>query len=309
MYRAGNQTIDLVLLQHQGAQHHVVFQLVARGDFGHALALTQFDQTRHILLAYGGRIDDFDDYSTYYDLNDYVAIPYEKEQALEDAVNEIEEIDDPTQSSEPVNPTSPQEDVSQPIESPVADLAARAVIKKASITTLESRKKGTVYVAVKKQADVDGYEYVYSKKATFKGKKVIRKKASAFTIPKLTKGSSYYVKVRAYQVVGGKRVYAPYSKKKKVKISYVNQVTKASVKKLKNQTVKVRWKKVSGATSYQVGYALKAKGKKKWLTTKKTTITLPKKKAKQTYWIQIVAKQTIKKKVRQSIPSKPLKCK
>ena len=55
--------------------------------FNHTAKEMKFYRSRNLYeRGYG-----IEDYSTYYDLNDYVAIPYEKEQALEDAVNEIED--------------------------------------------------------------------------------------------------------------------------------------------------------------------------------------------------------------------------
>ncbi len=59
MNRAGYQTVDFVLFQHQGAENHVVFQLLTRDRFGHAFVLTQFDQATHIAFANHFRIDDF----------------------------------------------------------------------------------------------------------------------------------------------------------------------------------------------------------------------------------------------------------
>ena len=60
MNRAGHQAVDFVLFQHQGAENHVVFQLLASDGFGHALALTQFDQASHVAFANHFRVDDFD---------------------------------------------------------------------------------------------------------------------------------------------------------------------------------------------------------------------------------------------------------
>ncbi len=54
---AGYQAVDFVLFQHQGAENHVVFQLLTRDRFGHAFVLTQFDQGP--AAANHFRIDDF----------------------------------------------------------------------------------------------------------------------------------------------------------------------------------------------------------------------------------------------------------
>ncbi len=68
VHRAGYQTVDFVALQHHGTQYHVVFQLFAGNHFGHALVLAQLDQTGHIALAHGNRIDDLDAVGQYHAL-------------------------------------------------------------------------------------------------------------------------------------------------------------------------------------------------------------------------------------------------
>ena len=59
MNRAGHQAIDFVLFQHQGAENHVVFQLLAGNRFGHAFALTQLDQAGNVAFANHFRVNDF----------------------------------------------------------------------------------------------------------------------------------------------------------------------------------------------------------------------------------------------------------
>ncbi len=47
------------MLQHQRAEHHVVFQLFAGNRFGHAFALTQLNRASDIAFHAPLRIDDF----------------------------------------------------------------------------------------------------------------------------------------------------------------------------------------------------------------------------------------------------------
>ncbi len=68
-----------------------------------------------------------------------------------------------------------------------------------------------------------GYEVVYStsKKFTKKTTKTVtikKAKTKKTTIKKLKKGKKYYVKVRAYKTVSGKKIYSAYSAVKSVKV-------------------------------------------------------------------------------------------
>ncbi len=68
-----------------------------------------------------------------------------------------------------------------------------------------------------------GYEVLYSTSKNFTSKttkKVTIKKAKTkkTTVKKLKKGKKYYVKVRAYKIVNGKKIYSAYSSVKSVKV-------------------------------------------------------------------------------------------
>ena len=100
---------------------------------------------------------------------------------------------------------------------------------KASATTLFEtavlkgvKKKGAkVMITWKKTAGASGYEiYVSQKKASGYTKKATIKKGKTqkITLGKWKKGKQYYVKVRAYKTVKGKKVYGAFSKIKSVKI-------------------------------------------------------------------------------------------
>ena len=71
----------------------------------------------------------------------------------------------------------------------------------------------------KKVTGANGYQLVYATNKKFtKNKKTLTLKSTTKTISKLKKGTTYYVKVRAYKVSNGKKVYGKYSSVKKVKI-------------------------------------------------------------------------------------------
>ena len=95
-------------------------------------------------------------------------------------------------------------------------------LKKVSLKKLASPKKGTIKVQWKKLSGVTGYQIqIGTNKKVTKNKKVINiKKAKTVkkTIKKLKSGKTYYVKIRAYQTVDGKKVYGAWSKAKRVKV-------------------------------------------------------------------------------------------
>ena len=73
----------------------------------------------------------------------------------------------------------------------------------------------------KKVSGASGYELQYATKSNFKrgvSKKGISSKKTSATYTKLKKGKTYYVRMRAYVKVNGKKVYGSWSSKKSIKI-------------------------------------------------------------------------------------------
>ena len=94
-------------------------------------------------------------------------------------------------------------------------------VAKASLTSAKNSKSKQILLKYKKVSGAKGYEISYSTDKKFK--KAATKKNTAktsYTISKLKKGKTYYVRIRAYKVDStGKKVYGKYSSVKKVKIS------------------------------------------------------------------------------------------
>ena len=93
--------------------------------------------------------------------------------------------------------------------------------KKTSISKIKAQKKG-FKVTWKKVSNAKGYQVKYStsKKFTKKTSKTVTvKKATTTskTVKDLKKKKTYYVKVRSYKTVNGKKVYSNWSNVKKVK--------------------------------------------------------------------------------------------
>lgn len=105
------------------------------------------------------------------------------------------------------------EPTAAPVDNPLVTPAADTV-KVAKVSGLKAKvKKLKATLTWKKVAGVKGYQVVYStdKKVKKSLKKLNVKKNTAKTA-KLKKGKKYYVKVRAYIVADGKKVYGSYSR-------------------------------------------------------------------------------------------------
>ena len=97
---------------------------------------------------------------------------------------------------------------------------AATKVPSVTIKSAKSVKSGTLKVSWKKAKKAAGYQVVYAKDKKFKkGKKVktVKKKTTSVTFKKLSKGTKYYAKVRAYKLLDGKKVYGKYSKIKSAK--------------------------------------------------------------------------------------------
>lgn len=93
-------------------------------------------------------------------------------------------------------------------------------VKGTTIKSLKPAKKAfTVTVNKRAKANVSGYQVRYSTKSSMKNAKKVKisySKASK-KIKKLKKKTKYYVQVRTYKTVKGKKYYSSWSKTKKVK--------------------------------------------------------------------------------------------
>ena len=95
---------------------------------------------------------------------------------------------------------------------------SRRYMRKTSFKVKAS--KGTIKVTASKMSGITGYQIRYSTKKSMKGYKTVTvKTAKALnkTIKSLKKGT-YYVQVRPYKTVSGKRYVGTYQQKTKVKV-------------------------------------------------------------------------------------------
>lgn len=93
--------------------------------------------------------------------------------------------------------------------------------KKVRVKSVKSTRKNTAKVEWTPISGSRGYEIQYSKKSNFKSAKkvtVVGALKKTATLKKLTSKTKYYVRIRAYRIVGGKKVYTSWSIRKSVKV-------------------------------------------------------------------------------------------
>ena len=134
----------------------------------------------------------------------------------------------PTQPSQPSTtpntptPTQPTAPV-QPTPAPTQPTAPAQAVKKPKSTSIKKAKGSKKAVALewKKVSGVKGYQVqVATNKKFKKNKKTVnikKQKTTKTTIKKLKAKKKYYVRVRTYKIVNGKKVYSSWSKVKSVK--------------------------------------------------------------------------------------------
>lgn len=124
----------------------------------------------------------------------------------------------PTPSPAP-SPT-PTPAPTQPIVTPNTTVKAVAKPKSAKIKKVKAAKKA-VSVEWKKVSGVKGYQVQVATDKKFKKNKktatVKKQKTTKVTIKKLKAKKKYYVRIRTYKTVNGKKVYSSWSKVKTVK--------------------------------------------------------------------------------------------
>ncbi|WP_028510369.1 hypothetical protein [Ruminococcus sp. NK3A76] len=96
----------------------------------------------------------------------------------------------------------------------------KIVPRKTAISKVTSPKTKQLKVIYSKVDGVTGYMIAYSTSSKFTKDttKTACAKKTAKTITKLKKGKTYYVKVRTYKTVDGKKYYSGYSDVKKIKV-------------------------------------------------------------------------------------------
>lgn len=90
-----------------------------------------------------------------------------------------------------------------------------AKVKSVKLTNKTGRKAAVKFA---KATGAKGYQVTYAANSSFKSAKSKDVKKNSLTLSGLKKNKTYYVKVRAYTNINGKKVYGAYSTKVKVQI-------------------------------------------------------------------------------------------
>lgn len=151
----------------------------------------------------------------------------------------------------------------------------------------------SVTISWTKNDVVSGYEIYNSKNR--RAARVNKPTTTKGTVSKLSAGTSQTFRVRAYVNKDGQYYYGPFTSVKAV--TAPNSTKISSLKSTKKKQVTVKWKKVKGATQYQVYRSTSKKGKyKKLATTKKTSYTDKKATGGKKYYYKIRVCKKINKK-------------
>ncbi len=150
-----------------------------------------------------------------------------------------------------------------------------------------------------KDGHASGYE-IY--RSTSKGgkytkfKTITNKNITSYIDTNLTTNKTYYYKIRAYKKTSGLTRYGAYSTIKSAKPT-LKKVTMKSTKPNK-KAVTIKFKKVAGATGYQIAY--RKKGSSKWVKINVSHKVLSKKitklTSKKTYYFKVRAYRTVNRK-------------
>lgn len=89
---------------------------------------------------------------------------------------------------------------------------------KAVIQSLKNKKTGTIQCKLKKVKNATGYQVRYATNKKMKNSKNKNVTGTTVTLKKLKKKKTYYIKVRAYRLVNGKKKYGKWSSVKKCKV-------------------------------------------------------------------------------------------
>ena len=121
----------------------------------------------------------------------------------------------PIEDKTTTNPTNPSKTTERTTPKIVKTEKPKTITK----LTAKNIKKKRISLKWKKVTKAKGYQIQYALDRKFKkSKKTKNISKSSYVIKKLKKKKTYYIRVRAYVIINGKKVYGNWCKAKKIKI-------------------------------------------------------------------------------------------
>ncbi len=143
----------------------------------------------------------------------------------------------------------------------VGTLTKKFYIVPKKVAGLKAKTQATTSVTLSwsKSTGASGYEVYKYNSSKKKWQKVTSTSKNTYKVSKLKAGTTYQFKVRAYKSVSGKKYYSPYS----TTLKWSTKPVKTSITSISSKSKKatVKWKKVSGATGYEIYMATSKNGK------------------------------------------------
>lgn len=168
------------------------------------------------------------------------------------------------------------------------------------LTSVKAVNYKTVKVTWRKVAGATGYEIYRSstKSGTYKKVATVTSGTTLSKNVSTTTGTKYFYKVKAYRTVDGVKVYSKLSNAISCKTK-LNKAVLSKATKKSSKSIKLTWKKVSGANGYEIYMKTGSKGsykKIKTLSAGKTTFTKTKLVKGKKYSFKIKAYRKVGKK-------------
>ena len=174
-----------------------------------------------------------------------------------------------------------------------AEKTFNIVPSKVTKLKLKSTSTNTINLSWKKVNGVTGYKVYLYDYAKGKYKYYGKTNKTSMKIKNLKAGTKYKVRVRAYKSVNGTQYLGEYSETLKTTTT-PKKVTNLKLKSKSKNSIKLSWKKSSGATGYKVYvYNTKTKKYKYYGKINKTSITIKKLKSGKSYKIKVRPYKTV----------------
>lgn len=223
-------------------------------------------------------------------------------QVFQKALREAEEIlNNPSSTKEQVDAALAELKRAQSSLKRKQDTAVEVKLNAPVIEKIESPGYTQLNVTWSKVNGAEGYEVYRSLKAgsDYQLAAVAGGDKTVYADGKLKTGTKYYYQVRAFAMVNGQKIYSV-SSAAKAGTPVPAKAKLSSVKKLSGGKMKLKWKKVKGASGYEIRRSYKKNGKYKKIALikkgKKVNFTDAKIKAKKTCYYKVRAYRKVGKK-------------